>query len=445
MNATQFYKSTVNKSYEMDGVPAADPIQCADYFKLACLRNVGFHWATGGDGFVDYWWYNREKQYPQFFRFITDYRQFKNGDFVIWPHKNRNSSTPFPLSHIAMYWEKSDGKKYMVGQNQPKKFITEKVEPDSVWAAALGAIRFRLWDEDREDLPYGKKTFSWYGIDVTTVRGPKNKGYDLHLLSGNHEYDVKEIDAFDSEKLEILAGVNANYFQMSNGRHLGCEGDGLVQGYQQIVPKQTGWTAFYQQNGETKYCDSSQYFYDQKDVDFVCTPYAVRLFHGDVCFKRSTQCGDKDSVKNTQTAALKFENGDWATAIFSARYPRDVVAFALRFKGIQDVILMDSGGSTQMFECTSGTRKIVKKTTRKVSTALVIARPAGTVDIPAVMQPDTTPDTDSTPIIDELQKENELLSAENAKLKNTISEYETAVETAINLLQNLKKSGEKSV
>ena len=106
----EFYTETLGKSYDMDGVPVRDPIQCADFFKVACRYVLGYHWATGGDGYVDNWWYNRNAQHPELFNFITDWRQLKNGDFVVWPHASRSSTTPFPLSHIGMYWEK-DGKK----------------------------------------------------------------------------------------------------------------------------------------------------------------------------------------------------------------------------------------------------------------------------------------------------------------------------------------------
>lgn len=432
MTPLQFYNETLGKSYEMDGAPANDPIQCADYFKKACATVCGTHWATGGDGYVDWWWYNRNNQHPEFFDFITDWKQFKNGDFVVWPHKKRNASSPFPSSHIGMYWEKSTGTKYLVGQNQPYKYITEKAEPDSVWAAALGALRFKGWTESDIKLPYGKTVHTWNNINITAVRGPKTSGYDLHMITANGEKAVQKIGDFDSDKLTILAGVNANYFQMSDGRHLGCEGDGTVQGYQQIVPLQKGWLAFFQKDGTTACWDSTAYYYDQKDVDFVCTPYAVRLFHGQTTYYRSTNCGDKDDIKNTQTAALKFKNGDWAVAIFSDCYPRNVYEWAIRFEGIQDVILMDSGGSTQMFECTSGTRKIVKETGRLVSSALVIAKKndgSAAPDIIPSPQPEADEQPENAPEIDL-----ESIKAENEKLKNVIAQIKeliSSVETKL--------------
>ena len=43
ITAEEFYKNTIGKSYDMDGVPVADPIQCADYFKVACMKVLGYH------------------------------------------------------------------------------------------------------------------------------------------------------------------------------------------------------------------------------------------------------------------------------------------------------------------------------------------------------------------------------------------------------------------
>lgn len=36
---TIFYNATIGKSYDVDGVPRNDPIQCVDYFKYACKYN----------------------------------------------------------------------------------------------------------------------------------------------------------------------------------------------------------------------------------------------------------------------------------------------------------------------------------------------------------------------------------------------------------------------
>lgn len=169
----------------------------------------------------------------------------------------------------------------------------------------------------------------------------------------------------------------------------------------------------------------------------MCTPYAVRLLHGETVFLRSTNCDDKDDLKTTQTAALRFKNQDWAVAIFSECCPRDVYAWAVTLDGIQDVILMDSGGSTQMFECTSGTRKIVKSTGRKIANALVLARPIdaqATADSP-VDSPASDPETPAE------QPEIDVLKAENETLKARLNELLSAIETAEKAL----KTGRESV
>ena len=138
MNQDDFYSETLGKSFEMDGVPAKDPIQCADYFKKACVVNLGYSWETGGDGYVDNWWYNKDAHASEF-DFITDPDDLKNGDFVIWRNAKRGD-TPFNLSHVAMYHNGN-----MIGQNQPTKYVTEKIVDKSVWQRMLGAFRFKCW------------------------------------------------------------------------------------------------------------------------------------------------------------------------------------------------------------------------------------------------------------------------------------------------------------
>lgn len=210
-------------------------------------------------------------------------------------------------------------------------------------------------------------------VKVNIVRGNHNEGWDMHMITADGSHKLKGICEFDTDKLDILSCVNGNYFQMSNGRHLGVEGDGVVLGYSQ-EPKQAKWLALYQRYAKLGIVQADDYWYSQNDIDFVCSPYCTRIFAGVQVAKYSTACDYKDDILNEQTAIFKFFNGDWAEAIFSKCYPRDVEAFVSQFGNIECLALMDSGGSTQMVECTSGIKRIVRNTGRKISDVMVLGR-----------------------------------------------------------------------
>lgn len=217
-------------------------------------------------------------------------------------------------------------------------------------------------------------------VTVQAVRGKRASGYDLHMITADGSNKTQSIDKFDSDKLIILSCVNSNYFQMSNGRHLGVESDGTVRGYSQ-EPKQKAWLTVYQKNGALQMpVTANDYWYAQDQVDFACSPYCTRIINGIQNVQYSTACNNKDGILNEQTAILKFKNGDWAHAIFSKCYPVDCENWAWQFDDIDFLMLMDSGGSTQMYECTTGKMRIVRNTGRWVSDALVIAKIKGEED-----------------------------------------------------------------
>lgn len=140
MTPAEFYNKTIGNLYEMDGAPVGDPYQCADYFKKACVDLLGYSWPAGGDGYVDNWWYNRG-EHADVLDFIAP-GQFQNGDFVIWPNASRGE-TPFPLSHIGMYW---DGDLVGMNQNGHKEVTRISCSPEQ-WHMALGGFRFKNWSD----------------------------------------------------------------------------------------------------------------------------------------------------------------------------------------------------------------------------------------------------------------------------------------------------------
>lgn len=179
MTVDEFVTETLGQWYDMDGVPVGNPYQCADYFKLACQKLLGYHFPCGGDGYVDNWW-NEEtrKAHSKEFKYVTDWHKLKDGDFVIWGNARRYPETINPLSHIAMYYKGN-----MVGTNQfGHKEVTSVPVDDSVWKNMIGAYRFRSWEGAEEEVPSeDTKKYTLNGIDISNHQG--SAGFDLSQVN----------------------------------------------------------------------------------------------------------------------------------------------------------------------------------------------------------------------------------------------------------------------
>ena len=355
MTPEQFYAETLGKVIDYDGAYGA---QCVDAFRYWGTMNsvpvppTPNNWADG------YWYSRDELGFSRWFTYITDGR-FKNGDWVIWA---RGSS--HPSSHIAMYY---NGKEYGENQGGNGGFTLK----DTVFSDVLGALRWKGYETMKIERGYHELT--WNGIKVNAIRATYASGYRLHLLSAGDAYALKDLMEFDSDKLGIVGCVNANYFEMATGLHLGVEGDGYVDGYFQ-APKQAGVLAYYiNDKGVIGAHDESDFWLGQGEIQVACAPYAVLIHDGKTTDLHSTAFDNKDLVRNAQTAVMRIDE-DWTLAIFSECYPSDVLKLAQEV-GANELALMDSGGSTQMFECaTTGKRRQIRHTSRLLPNVLVLAK-----------------------------------------------------------------------
>lgn len=356
-------------------INSAAGIQCVDlakeHFRLVGVPN--YTAPIGGDGYADNIWYNRER-WAAWYDFIPA-GQFQDGDMVVFPHQKRGGWT-HPYSHVCFWYS---GQEF--GTNQGVSVATLK---PTDWSDALGALRYKGWNGDRETLPYGYNEIIRSGFRAKVVRGNAAAGYGLHVLSADGQTALKDITKFDSEKLVKLAVMNAGYFQMQEGQadpvgtHYGIEQDADAGNTYTQAPKQSGILAFFEnRDGVCDVCNGDQYFGTPEEVHFAITPYAVRIHNGQKTFYRSVNYGDKDDTPNTQSAAIKFSNGDWALAVFPDKLcPRDVVTFFDNFSGVKELILMDSGGSSQLLAWNNDTHKMEVKeyTERKLPNVLTIAK-----------------------------------------------------------------------
>ena len=390
MTPEQFYAANLNKLIDVDGYPKDQIYQCIDGFRWFLKCNSIPDMPTPDNRASGYWTCLKQdgkvKQevldwQTKYFYKITDPKQFRNGDWVIWGWCNSH-----PETHVAMYY---NGQSF--GENQSKQFRGFTLKTTD-FSDALGALRWKGYG--RMEIEKGYHRLSYKGITADIIRATAASGYKLHLISAGDAFATQDLMEFDSDRLAIVGAVNANYFDMSNGMHLGCEGDGWVDGYFQ-APKKAGIISYYISDlGKIGAHDQSDFWLSQKEIQMVCAPYAVLIHEGQTVNMRSESFGSKDLIRNTQTAVLRIQ-GDWCLAIFSECYPSDVLAFAQE-AGSDELALMDSGGSCQMFECaTTGSRRAVRHTSRKIPNVLVLAKEIEGPAIPE-LEPDT-PDPEPEP------------------------------------------------
>ena len=363
MTPEQFYAETVHKQIDVDGYPKSQPYQCVDLFRYWGQLN-GVPIPPTPNNYADGYWYSRDVLgFSKYFEYITDPAKFTTGTWVFWARGSRSHSS----SHVAMYMV-FDGVAYEYGENQGGNASACLKTTD--FSDALGGLRWKGYGMQIEK---GFHSFTWNGIKVDILRATHANGYNLHLISAGGPFDLKDLMEFDSDRLAIVGAVNANYFVMATGEHLGLEGDGWVNGYFQ-APKTAGVLAYYiNDQGVIGAHDQSDFWLSQDQIQVGCAPYAVLIHDGQNVNMHSTAFGSKDLVKNTQTAAMRIGE-DWCLAIFSECYPSDVHKFAQE-AGANELILMDSGGSTQMFECaTTGHRRQIRHTSRKLPNVLVLAK-----------------------------------------------------------------------
>lgn len=358
MTPSEFHAKYYGWGQDVDGVAG---IQCVDLFK-EFLRIIGVPtWSApiGGDGYADNIWFNRSR-WAAWFTFVTE--DYKNGDIVIFPHSKRGGWT-HPSSHVCFWY---DHQEFGTNQGGDRHACLKGTK----WADALGALRYKYWEEEKPmELKDGLQEVTYSGVTYEVVKAPE--GYGLRMLSSKTVADITKIVSTDAE---VLAKVNANYFNLQTGEHYGVEQSDIFDN----APKNSAYLAFAQLNdGGIVECLASDYWYAKKDVQFGCTPYACRIHGGALVYDRSTAYGDKDDTKTSQTAV--FLVGDrWCLAVTATGQtccPRDITAMA-QTCGATECIIMDSGGSTQM---TYGDRKVVY-TGRKIPNVFALVKTTDAAD-----------------------------------------------------------------
>ena len=333
MTPDEFVAETISKPWNIDN---AYGTQCWDLMAKFC-KDAGIPLGVihcGTTGYVIDLWTNRHTN--GILNYFDEVHQYQDGDWCIFG----TDYYATPKSHVAMRY-----KDKFYDQTTKRGCAGYSVlDPN----AALGGFRWKGWEKAVDDFRYGLNYRNFEDADLVIFKA--YDGYGLYFLSAG-EGAVKDIQDFDNEHLLIVAATNANYFQMQTGQadrygtHYGVEQtyDGV-----DLAPKKEGLLAYFDSiNSGIEVAHSSGYWLSRNEVNWGCTPYSVVRHKGVSVNIRSTDLGNKEGVKNTQTMICRI-NDHWFFILCRSKVLPSVMARYAESLGADEAMLMDSGGSSQL-------------------------------------------------------------------------------------------------
>ena len=370
-----FYDRTNGKQFDVDG---SFGFQCWDGM-AECCRSNGVPLAViycGNTGYVQDIWDRRKSSNILNYFDEVDVTEFQTGDWVIFPFSYHMT----PKSHVCMYWH---GMAY--GQNQGgKKYFNLADYLD--FNCALGGFRLKKWAHASPlRIESGTVIHDMYAGQDIQIRGFKD-GRKITLISAKtnnrvNGNDVQLIADIDDPEHVYYSKLNANRWIMATGQALGVR----IGVNEWAVPRQ-GAFYFYTllKDGTTHIGMDRDFWYASDLVQFACSPDVILMFGGvDKMLFSPAVVGTKEGA-NVQSLLIRTKDR-FATALVRGRLtPAQCLAWAKSIEGVQDVIMMDSGGSSCQQIGTSVTYATAER--RKISTAI-----AEYEDKPAAM-----PETDTT-------------------------------------------------
>lgn len=372
MTPAEWKSMTIGKSYNTD---SAYGFQCWDYFD-AFIRYFEIPVSTycALTGYVCDLWRLRDKyKYDQYFEFITDPAQLKNGDWCVWDRGSSHNS-----SHIAMYFSPD----YELGQNQGAQYVTEK---KTNFNDIMGAFRFRDWT--RAEIKQGASDVTVNGHFYSLYRQTGNQKAVVLSAGLNQLKTIKELDA-DAYVYAKVTG--ANYFQMKSD-----QADPYGTTYGDIsAPLNDVWRMLPNQ-------DSTLYFDLETGVFGDCTGIHIDQNHnvfspgcvfpaaGD--YQYGTFIGiNCVNIASRYSFSIRFRDGSYALGICNDDLTPKQIASDFRQYDIESISFLDGGGSAQMGRWNSGKFEYIRETGREVPSAVAI------ISTEPFQAPENVPVTDET-------------------------------------------------
>ena len=245
-------------------------------------------------------------------------------------------------------------------------------------------------------------------------------------------YSVQLLQNIKSEGVNITAKMNANYFVMASGMALGvrCGID------EWSVPRQYAWYYYaLHKDGSSEVGMDTSFWYTDREVQFACSPAMILLYHGETVNWTSPAAVGTKNGSNTQSMLLRTKSGRFMLAVCKGRLtPLQCRAWALGMEA-EDLILMDSGGST----CLESEGELLMGTTREISNAVGFYKKKEEPNM--TKQRISGADSD---LVDIVQFSPNFTPMTNKKIDRIVIHHTAGVNTAANYLAQFMPSSRKA-
>ena len=387
MKTPEIFVMTYNgKAIDFDG---AYGVQCVDGFKVGCVyidippQPCPSNWAESywtcknADGSINQ---NTKNWQEKYFDLIYDFRQFRDGDWVIWPR----NCVSHPSSHVAMYY---NGQEFGERQYEDNRaFCMKKTD----FSDASGALRPKFWagiPEQDSDLTINGHLYHLYrqtaDLRVVVLSPGLNK--------------TATISDMDCDFYVYAKVTGCNYFQMCEdvpGQPYGMTfGDisSPICGVYQNLPKQDSTMFFDIETGE--HADCTGVTIDPEHNVF--SPVLIYEPGKNVQYARMVGLGLCNTVSR-YCFVIRFLNGTYALGIAGQDLtPNQIANDLISLPDLKSISFIDGGGSAQMMRYRASEHRVeyVRDTGR--ATAGCVALIGGPVQ-PQQPQDEQEPTTEPT-------------------------------------------------
>lgn len=360
-----FYNTYNGKLIDDDG---AYWVQCVDGLRVGC-KYLGIPAIATPNNWADGYWtcLNADGTPSQatadwqekYFEKIRDPKQFKDGDWVIWPR----GSASHPSSHVAMYYK---GQQFGERQYEDaRQFCLKQTD----FSDALGALRPREWGtipDYESDITINGHLYHLYG-QQTDLRA-------VVLSPGLNE--VAMIQDLDCNYWIYAKITGCNLYQMDKdnpagqpyGMTFGDISAPLCNVYQNL-PNQDSTMFFDIETGDHADCTGI----DIDPTHNVFSPTLIYQRGHNVQYARETGLS-LCNHSSMYAFLIRCVNGSYAFGITDDDLtPNEVAADLMTITEIDSVSFLDGGGSAQMMRYITKENRVEYTRTTPMPTAGCIA------------------------------------------------------------------------
>ena len=378
----QFVENNIGKAYAWDGPKYG--VQCVGGFKKWC-SDEGVPIVACPNDYAESYWTCKNKAgqvvsgvyawQTEYFTKITNWKDFKDGDWVIWPMGCQSH----PMSHIAMYYQ---GKEFGQRQYEDNRAFCLK---ETNFTDAFGALRWKGY-ENLISIPYGYASMTINGHSYLVQRMYSADRITVLAKALNDVAPIEELDAPALISGKITGG---NLFQMRDdlpdepkNRTYG-DISAPFNGVYQSLPNQDS-TLFYDLT-DGSFGDCTEHNIDPTHAVFSPTlVFPNSLGHWEYARVMGLQLKD---VRSWYSFVIRLSDG-YAIGIAKEQLTPQQIADDFGQTDMINIAFLDGGGSAQagFWYNSRMNYEDPAKEHRKVPSAIAIYRPYSE-DVPEQQEP----------------------------------------------------------